>query len=283
MTWQQYFLAAALDTWSNFQALSHEANAAGFQLPEEDVIHLEDLPETLELNAKQMGYESAEAMLQRDMGPGATLEGYVNFQANYYMGNMYYLDTLEQIPVTDADVAAYFDAHAEEYKANGLEKTDERYVDVRHILICPESAEGASTYTEAEWAAAEVKANEVLNEWLTKNPTEDGFAVLAETYSMDPGSVSNGGLYEDVYKGQMVPEFDSAVFAMEVGEITKTPVKTQFGYHLIKLIAKNESKVAEFDTVKDELREMLIAERRQSAFQSKINQLKIVYPTDILA
>ncbi len=239
MTWQQYFLDAALDTWTNYQAMCFEANAAGFQLDEEYAIYLEDLPESLALSAEQMGYGSAEEMIRRDMGPGATVEGYLNYLSNYYLGYMYYGDTLEQMPITDADVEAYFEAHAEEYKENGLEKTDECYVDVRHILISPESAEGATTYTDAEWAAAEAKANEVLNEWLTKNPTEDGFAVLAEAYTMDPGSASTGGLYEDVYVGQMVAPFEEWCFDASRKTGDYGIVKTDYGYHIMYFVGSD--------------------------------------------
>ena len=230
MTWQQYFLDSALDTWINYQAMCNEANAASYVLDEEYVIYLEDLPESLESSALEMGYENAEDMIRRDMGPNATLEGYLNYLSNYYLGYMYYGDTLEQIPVTDAEVDAYFEEHAEDYKANGLEKTDERYVDVRHILVTPEGGDAA---TEEQWAAAEKEANDILNEWLTKHPDEDGFAVLAEAYSDDPGSASNGGLYEGVYVGQMVPEFENWCFdaARKTGDYGI--VKTTYGYHIM--------------------------------------------------
>ena len=77
----------------------------------------------------------------------------------------------------------------------------------------------------------------------------------------------------------MVPEFDEAVFAMGVGEITG-PVKTQFGYHLIKLNAKNEAKVYDFEEIKDQLKDMVMKDKQQKAYQSKLNQLKILYPVD---
>ena len=64
----------------------------------------------------------------------------------------------------------------------------------------------------------------------------------------------------------MVPEFDEAVFAMSVGEI-KGPVKTQFGYHLIKLNAKNEASVYPFDEIKEQLVSMVNQEKQQAAFQ----------------
>ena len=236
MTWQQYFLDSALDTWVNYQAMCNEANAAEYVLDEEYVIYLEELPENLESSALEMGYESAEDMIRRDMGPNASLTGYLNYLNNYYLGYMYYGDTLEQIPVTDAEVEAYYEAHIEDYKANGLEKTDERYVDVRHILITPEGGDAA---TEEQWAAAEKEANDLLNEWLTKHPDEDGFAVLAEAYTDDPGSASNGGLYEDVYVGQMVPEFENWCFDASRQTGDYGIVKTTYGYHIMYFVGSD--------------------------------------------
>jgi peptidyl-prolyl cis-trans isomerase C len=78
----------------------------------------------------------------------------------------------------------------------------------------------------------------------------------------------------------MVPEFDSAVFSMSVGEVTSAPVKTQFGYHLIKLNSKNESETAPFEAVKESIRTALTQENQKKAYESKINQLKIMYPVD---
>jgi hypothetical protein len=236
MTWQQYFLDSALDTWVNYQAMCNEANAAEYVLDEEYVIYLEELPENLESSALEMGYESAEDMIRRDMGPNASLAGYLNYLNNYYLGYMYYGDTLEQIPVTDAEVEAYYEAHIEDYKANGLEKTDERYVDVRHILITPEGGDAA---TEEQWAAAEKEANDLLNEWLTKHPDEDGFAVMAEAYTDDPGSASNGGLYEDVYVGQMVPEFENWCFDASRQTGDYGIVKTTYGYHIMYFVGSD--------------------------------------------
>jgi peptidyl-prolyl cis-trans isomerase C len=91
----------------------------------------------------------------------------------------------------------------------------------------------------------------------------------------------NGGSLGDFGKGQMVPEFDSAVFAMAVGEITDTPVKTQFGYHLIKLNSKNAAEVMPFAEIAPEIKNALLQEKQRAAYESKINQLKILYPVDM--
>lgn len=110
---------------------------------------------------------------------------------------------------------------------------------------------------------------------------EISFEDAAKENSSCP-SKEKGGSLGEFTKGQMVPEFDEAVFSMNVGEITKTPVKTQFGYHLIKLNSKEESRTAAFADVKSAIREHLEAENQRAAYESKINQLKIMYPVDIM-
>ncbi|HUF04855.1 MAG TPA: peptidylprolyl isomerase [Aridibacter sp.] len=66
------------------------------------------------------------------------------------------------------------------------------------------------------------------------------FAELAKEFSEDPGSKDNGGLYEDISKGQFAPEFEAAALALEPGQVTKEPVKTGHGFHVIKLEKKEE-------------------------------------------
>ena len=243
LTWQQYFLDSAVKAWSNYQAMALDAEANGYELEQEYADYLAELPANMADSAAQMGYENAEAMVQRDMGPGATMDGYMKYLSTYYLGYMYYGATMEQVAVTDADIEAYFDAHAAEYQENGLVKGEDRFVDVRHILISPEGgtadASGATVYSEEEWAAAEKKANEVMNEWLTKHPDEDGFGVMAETYTQDPGSAANGGLYEDVEQGQMVPEFDAWCFDASRQPGDYGIVKTTYGYHIMYFVGSD--------------------------------------------
>jgi hypothetical protein len=243
LTWQQYFLDSAVKAWSNYQAMALDAEANGYELEQEYADYLAELPANMADSAAQMGYENAEAMVQRDMGPGATMDGYMKYLSTYYLGYMYYGATMEQVAVTDADIEAYFDAHAAEYQENGLAKGEDRFVDVRHILISPEGGtadeSGATVYSEEEWAAAEKKANDVMNEWLTKHPDEDGFAVMAETYTQDPGSATNGGLYEDVEQGQMVPEFDAWCFDTSRQPGDYGIVKTTYGYHIMYFVGSD--------------------------------------------
>jgi peptidyl-prolyl cis-trans isomerase C len=69
---------------------------------------------------------------------------------------------------------------------------------------------------------------------------------------------------------------------MQVGEVTKTPIKTQFGYHLIKLIDKKEAEPTPYAEISGEIKNALLLEKRRKAYESKINQLKIMYPVDMM-
>lgn len=158
---------------------------------------------------------------------------------------------VENITVTDDEVKADYDNNPDKFKTG-------ESVEASHILVDSED-----------------KAKELLDKI---NAGEVSFEDAARENSSCPSS-QNGGSIGEFTRGQMVPEFDNACFSMEVGEIS-APVKTQFGYHLIKLTGKKESTVLSFDEVKDSLRQQLIGEKRQNAFQSKINQLKIMYPVD---
>ena len=127
-----------------------------------------------------------------------------------------------------------------------------------------------------------VDSEELCKEILAKiEGGEISFEDAAKEYSSCP-SKAQGGSLGDFTKGQMVPEFDAAVFSMQVGEITKEPVKTQFGFHLIKLNSKKEASVADFAAIKEDIKSALLNEKRRKAYESKINQLKIMYPVDIL-
>ena len=155
--------------------------------------------------------------------------------------------------VTEAEAKEY-------YENNKAQFTSGETVNASHILVDTEE-----------------KANEIYEEIASgKKSFEDA----AKEYSSCPSKESGGNL-GDFGRGQMVPEFDKAVFEMEVGSVTEAPVKTQFGYHLIKLNAKNSAKEMEYSEIKDEIKAGLLNEKRRKAYESKINQLKIMYPVDM--
>ena len=78
----------------------------------------------------------------------------------------------------------------------------------------------------------------------------------------------------------MVPEFEAAAFTMSIGDISE-PVKTQFGYHIIKLNGKKEPSEIPFEQIKPQIAQKVLSDKRQAAYTSKINQLKILFPVDL--
>ncbi len=74
----------------------------------------------------------------------------------------------------------------------------------------------------------------------------------------------------------MVPEFETAAFNMEVDTISE-PVKTQFGYHIIKLLAKNKESLSTFDEIKSQITQQVLGVKQQEAYINKTNELKQKY------
>lgn len=104
------------------------------------------------------------------------------------------------------------------------------------------------------------------------------FADAAQKYSSCPSKNSGGNLGK-FGKGQMVVEFENAVFDMNVGDIS-SPVKTQFGYHIIQLNEKNESKELTFDEAKQDIINKMKYEKQSKAYAEKQNELKEKYPVE---
>lgn len=170
---------------------------------------------------------------------------------NEMLANFNVAKVLEKVEVKDEELKAYYDENKAQFVTGET-------VAASHILVDSEE--------KAKEIQAKIEAGEV------------SFEDAARENSSCP-SGQNGGALGEFSQGQMVPEFDQAVFSMEVGEL-RGPVKTQFGFHIIKLTAKNESSEMAFDDVKDQIKNALIQEKRQKAYESKINQLKIVFPVD---
>ena len=120
---------------------------------------------------------------------------------------------------------------------------------------------------------SEEKANDILGKI---NAGEVSFEDAAKEHSTCPSKDAGGDL-GTFGRGQMVPEFENAVFNMNNGEVSG-PVKTQFGYHLIKLENKNESSIPEYDEVAEEVGKTLLFQKQGEVYQQKLNEVKEKYP-----
>ncbi len=100
------------------------------------------------------------------------------------------------------------------------------------------------------------------------------FTALAKANSTDPGAAQGGDLGW-FKKGDMLPEFSAAAFALKPGEITDKPVKTQYGWHVIKLEGLRPVAVPTFAEAHDELRQKMIQEDVQKVFADARSQVKV--------
>jgi len=158
---------------------------------------------------------------------------------------------LADVEVTDEEIKAYYEANQNYFKNEGA-------VSARHILV--------NTLEEA---------NDV------KKKIEEGmnFEMAAMQYSSCP-SKEQGGNLGQFTKGQMVPEFENAAFELAIGEVSD-PVKTQFGYHIIKVESKVDSAVRGFEEVYPVIKRELLNERESYKYMEFTEQLKEKYKIEI--
>lgn len=153
-----------------------------------------------------------------------------------------------QIEITDEELKTYFDENKD-----SLGEAEQ--VKASHILV------------EDEATAKEVKQK------LTDGAD---FAELAKEYSTDEGTKENGGELGFFARGTMVTEFEDVAFTLPVNEISD-PVKTDYGYHIIKVEEKKEAKEANFDDSKAEIKETLIDQKMETEYSTWLEEKKNDY------
>jgi len=134
---------------------------------------------------------------------------------------------------------------------NGSDDNNFPLANIRHILVSFEggttnSSTGATVYSDEEKAAAKAKAEEIFEAWKSGEANEDSFAALATEKTTDPGSAANGGLYEDVYPGQMVTAFNDWCFAEGRKAGDTGIVETEYGYHIMFYSGDSETLYRDF-------------------------------------
>ena len=247
-TWEQYFIQEAIEAWKEDMAQVDLATAAGYQMPEDYASQFATLKTDMEEMVLAYGYESLDVYLEKYYGRGVDFQTYYDYQWNYYYGGLFCEDYAQSVEVTQEQIEAYFQKYANELASGDygvpITKESGKLVDVRHILLKitggTQDENGKTVYSEEDWEACRVKAQEILDTWLAGEKTEDSFALLATEKTEDSGSKQIGGLYESVYIGQMVEPFEDWCFdeSRKTGDIGL--VKTTYGYHVMYYIDGEE-------------------------------------------
>jgi peptidyl-prolyl cis-trans isomerase C len=232
---------------------------------------IDSLPEQYRVNARgpgrrEFGQNLARILVlaqegkRRKMDESPAYKIQAEFQLENYLASRVFADINEHTKAGDADLQKFYDAHKAEYEQ----------VHARHILIHtkPLSA-GQKEQSDADALA---KAQELRKKIM------DGadFAAVASQESDDAGSKVKGGDLGTFKRGQMVPQFEQAAFTLKVGELSE-PVKTQYGYHLIKV----ESREAKsFEESKPELEKRVGPELTQKAVADLETQANVTLNPD---
>lgn len=209
-----------------------------------------------EINLSQIEPEQYLSQVEPD---DATIESYYDVNQNNFRlperARVEYLvlsldELAVQQDVIDDEIAQYYDEHQNEFG-----RPEERQAS--HILF-----EVSITASDEEKEAVRSNAEDVLDQ-LKQDP--DRFAELAEQYSDDPGSASQGGDLGFFGRGAMVKEFEDEIFQMQLEEI-RGLVETNFGFHIIQLSAIKDAETADFSEVKEQIAENLRKQKAEAIF-----------------
>lgn len=277
-TWKAFQLEV-LDYLITYEMAVQKAPVYGVTLTDEEVqeeidniltIYFDGDKEALEETLKDNG-TSYEAWEQ-------------NYRESMLLQKVYEKVTENVTEVPEEEIQEYYDTHKDEYHVEETRTT-------RHILIAPgddDTATGASSDststtsapTDADWDKALATAKMVRALLVAGGDWKE----LAAKYSDDAGTADNGGELGDVVAGEMVPEFEEAVFSLELNEISE-PVKTTYGYHIIQVTAINPAHDQTLDEVRSEIEAILLNQKKNEAWQKWIEdtkvELNVIYREDM--
>ncbi len=170
-----------------------------------------------------------------------------------------------QIKVEDKDISDFYAKNKQEFKQAEAVKAS-------HILIrLPEKADAAAR------AKAKAQADQILKQLSSGAKFED----LAKKMSQDPGSAANGGDLGFFSKGQMVPAFENAAFALKPGQ-TSGVVETPFGFHIIRVVETRPARDLPLEEVKDQIKNYLTEQMRSAKSEAFIQGLRAKGKVEIL-
>jgi peptidyl-prolyl cis-trans isomerase C len=189
----------------------------------------------------------AEAAEESKLDEGPAFESRLAYLKRRALRELYF-DKIIKGSVSDADARKLYDEQVQKLKP-------EEEAQASHILVA----------TEAE-----------AKDLREKLKNGGDFAALAKEHSKDPGSKDTGGDLGFFTRGQMVPQFEEAVFSMNKGDVSD-PVQTQFGWHIIKLVDKRTKAPPAFEVVKDRILQSMLLQKASTTAVDLRSKAKIEY------
>ncbi|MEQ1574901.1 MAG: peptidylprolyl isomerase [Vicinamibacterales bacterium] len=248
-----------LDQIISYKLLIQEARARKIEVPEPEIEQ--------RIGQIRVQFPSEDAFKQAISQQGVTIEQLrADARSEMQVSKMLQTETEGKIAVKPEQVDAF-------YKENPSQFQQGERVRASHILIAfPQGADAAAKQqarAKAEGVLKEVKAGK-------------DFAGLAKQHSQDPGSAPNGGDLNFFGRGQMVGPFDEAAFKLAPGQ-TSDLVESQFGYHIIRLTAKEPATTVQLDEkVRAQVQQFLENQARQQVTQTLLESLKAKGKIEIL-
>ncbi|MFP3511897.1 peptidylprolyl isomerase [Peribacillus sp. SIMBA_075] len=226
--------ADTLDLLITNKLVELEAEKEGIKIKDEEI--------QKEIDTMAESYGDEKSLKEQLEASGSSMEALKN-------DIVVYLQTKKliepRITVTDDEISTYFEDNKDTF-------AQAEQVEASHILV------------EDEKTAKKVE----------KEIAEGGdFAKLAAEYSTDTETADNGGSLGYFEKGNMVDEFEDVAFDLDIGKVSD-PVKSDYGYHIIKVTGKKEAKEANLEDSKDEIKETLLSERLQEEYPAWLAEVK---------
>jgi peptidyl-prolyl cis-trans isomerase D len=165
------------------------------------------------------------------------------------------------VQITHDDLQAYYNAHRDQYRVAEQAK-------VSHILIKTPLPGPDGKVDEKGVAQAQARAQDLIKQLKAGAKFED----LAKKYSEDPGSAKEGGSLGWIGKGRTVPEFEKAAFSQPIGQVGDL-VKSSYGFHIIRVDARQDAHMKTLDEVKDQIEPILKQQKAQEIAQKQADEL----------
>jgi len=257
-----------------------------------------------QLRQRLVGTQLARAVVDSELVTSAEREGFLRLSGQKRAVAWLRIPAsrfMDEAPVDDADIRAYYEANAARFRTPEQVKLDYLVLDVATLAtktdLSEEELRRAYESDQARFGqperrkvrhillpvppAADAAADAAVRDQIeaVRKRIEGGepFDQVAKEVSKDPGSAAQGGSLGDIERGIMDPAFDEAAFSLSPGELSE-PVKTRFGYHLIEVESVTPAAVKPFEEVRDQLREELAKQRAEALFYDMGERLaNVVY------